>query len=153
MTSSDTNTSIRHGMDRTARTVFATLYPLLAKQIVEDCGITEGVALDLGCGPGQLLVELAKITDLQVWGLDLDQEALEIFRGHAQEAGLDEERIYTVVGDVHNMPLSDDFADLIVSRGSMPFWKDRTTVLREAYRVLKPGGATFVGIGFSRYQS
>ncbi len=141
------------GMDGTARTAFAPLYPLLAKQIVEDCGITEGIALDIGCGPGQLLVELGKITDMQIWGLDIEPQALEILREHAREAGLDEERIHTVVGDVHNIPLPDDFADFIVSRGSMPFWKDRTKALQEIYRILKPGGGSFVGVGFSRYQS
>jgi len=53
------------------------------------------------------------------------------------EEGL-EKRIKTVIGDVHQMPFPDEFADLVFTRGSMFFWKDLPTAFREIYRVLKP---------------
>ncbi|MDD4127036.1 MAG: class I SAM-dependent methyltransferase, partial [Methanomicrobium sp.] len=51
-------------------------------------------------------------------------------------------------GDVHDIPLENDYADLIISRGSIFFWDDIQTAFKEIYRVLKPGGKTYVGGGF-----
>ena len=45
---------------------FAVMYPLLAKQIVDDFGITKGVCLDVGTGSAAVIIELAKITDLDM---------------------------------------------------------------------------------------
>ena len=42
------------------------MYPLLAKQIVDDFGITKGVCLDVGTGSAAVIIELAKITDLDM---------------------------------------------------------------------------------------
>ena len=53
-----------------------------------------------------------------------------------------------VVGDVHNMPYAGGFADLAVSRGSLPFWRDKKKAFGEIYRVLKPGGSAYIGCGF-----
>ena len=50
----------------TARTVFAPVYPALARQLTQDYGKIKGVAVDLGGGEGSLALELAKATDLTV---------------------------------------------------------------------------------------
>jgi len=55
---------------------FAAMYPLLAKQIVDDCGVTNGRCLDIGTGSGALLIELGKITGLELIGLDINPETL-----------------------------------------------------------------------------
>jgi ubiquinone/menaquinone biosynthesis C-methylase UbiE len=46
------------------------------------------------------------------------------------------------------MPFPDNFADLIVSRGSVFFWEDKVGAFEEIYRVLKPNGRTYIGGGF-----
>ena len=58
-------------------------------------------------------------------------------------------KIGFVFADAHYLPFRDNYADVIVSRGSLQFWQDREQVFAEIYRVLKPGGHAFVGRGFS----
>lgn len=58
------------------------------------------------------------------------------------------EVIDVVQADVHNIPYRNNFADLVVSRGSIPFWKDLSTAFKEIYRILKPEGTAYVGGGF-----
>ena len=48
------------------------------------------------------------------------------------------------------MPFADKSFELVVSRGSFPFWEDKVGGFREVYRVLKPGGIGFIGGGFGR---
>ncbi len=128
---------------------FAPLYPALARQIVQDYGITKGVCVDVGGGCGSLAIELARITDLTVYVLDIDPAAVRLCNLLVDEAGL-RGRVRAIEGDAQDMPLRDQFADLVVSRGSVFFWPDPDAGVRECYRILKPGGAAFVGGGFSR---
>lgn len=45
------------------------------------------------------------------------------------------------------MDLPDGSADLVISRGSMIFWTDQAQAFREIYRLLAPGGRTYIGTG------
>ncbi|MBN1335026.1 MAG: class I SAM-dependent methyltransferase [Deltaproteobacteria bacterium] len=134
---------------RIASTLFAPVYPALARQVVEDYGITQGVAVDVGGSAGYLAIALARITDLTVYVLDIDPSAVALGALLARDAGL-ARRVRPVQGDAQDMPFRDDFADLVVSRGSIFFWADPRQGLREVYRILKPGGVAWVGGGFSR---
>jgi SAM-dependent methyltransferase/ABC-type molybdate transport system substrate-binding protein len=127
-------------------------YSNIVRQLVEDYHITEGTAIDLGCGPGQMAVILAKQTKLKVTGLDIEPEAIEAGRRHAQEQGL-ADRVSFVCADAHSLPFPDNYANLIVSKGTLPFLRDQAQAIREVYRVLKPGGVAFLGGGFGRYTS
>lgn len=62
--------------DQVARTVFAPVYPVIARQIIERTGITHGVCLDVGCGGGYLGAALARATDLFVHFFDESREML-----------------------------------------------------------------------------
>lgn len=128
---------------------FAPVYPALAQQIVDDYGITEGVCIDMGGGCGSLAIALARITNLRIYVLDIDPAAVRLCGILVDEAGL-RGRVIPVEGDAQNMLFRDGFADLIVSRGSVFFWPDQLAGLREAYRVLKPGGVAYIGGGFPR---
>lgn len=128
---------------------FAPLYPALARQIVEDYGITQGVCVDVGGGCGSLAIELARITDLTIYVLDISPVAVALCNVLAEEAGL-QGRVRGVEGDAQDMLFRDGFADLVVSRGSIFFWPHPDAGIRESYRILKPGGVAFVGGGFSR---
>jgi len=125
---------------------FSYIYPLLAKQIVKDFGIREGEGLDIGCGSAPLSIELAKITSLNMTALDVSPFMAELAWENVRKSGL-EDRIQVVVGDVQNMPFESDRFDLIVSRGSFHFWEDKVKAFQEIYRVLRPGGRTFIGGG------
>jgi len=133
------------GFARIAREVFAPIYPVIAEQVLAWSGIRDGLCLDLGSGPGLLSVALAEKSDLTVIALDADPAMARI----AQETAAGRtDRVAPVIGDVHRMPVRDDTASLIVSRGSLFFWEDRVRAFREIERVLRPGGVAFVGGSF-----
>lgn len=131
---------------------FAAMYPLLVRQIFEDYGEGRKNVLDVGTGNGALLIELSKITDMELTGLDLREQVLDRVRENMRLHDVEPQRISLIHGDVADMPLPDDSVDLIISRGSIPFWDDMGAAFSEMYRVLAPGGCFFVGCGFSRYQ-
>ncbi|PKL63132.1 MAG: class I SAM-dependent methyltransferase [Methanomicrobiales archaeon HGW-Methanomicrobiales-2] len=133
------------GFTRIAREVFAPIYPVIAEQVLAWSGIRDGLALDLGSGPGLLSVALAQKSNLSVIALDADPAMSRIAQKTA--AGCPD-RVTPVTADVHCMPLRDDAVSLIVSRGSIYFWNDRAQVFSEIERVLRPGGVAFAGGSF-----
>jgi ubiquinone/menaquinone biosynthesis C-methylase UbiE len=100
-----------------------------------------GDALDLGCGPGYLVLELARqAPGLHVTGIDLSEMMLADARQSAQQAGLGE-RVDFRMGNVEEIPCPDQSLDLVISTFSLHHWTDPVKVLNEVERVLKPGGA------------
>jgi SAM-dependent methyltransferase len=144
-----TSQSDAERFDRIARTVFRPIYPALARQIKEDYGTTKGICVDAGAGPGYLSIELAKITDLVIFAVDIDPAAVRIAERNVREAGL-LGRVKPLQGDVLKLPFETSSVDLVVSRGSVFFWKDKARGLREVWRILKPGGAALIGGGAGR---
>jgi ubiquinone/menaquinone biosynthesis C-methylase UbiE len=128
--------------------IFAPLYAYYARQIVAKTGIHSGCCLDIGCGGGHLGMALLQITDLSLILLDRSRDMLRLageklaHRGNAQAAGL-------VLAAVQAIPLRDASMDLVVSRGSVPFWEDLPEAFREIRRILRPGGRAciFGGLG------
>lgn len=135
------------GMDKLSKTKFKDIYPLIADQIIEKCGIKRGIGIDVGSGPGALAIAIAKTTDLNIYSLDISSRMNEIAKRNIIKERL-HHRIFPVNGDAHELPFSDDFADLIISRGSMFFWEDKETCFKEIYRVLKHNGCAYIGGGF-----
>jgi len=120
-------------------------YPLTAMRILAECeGIRDGICIDVGCGPGNLDVELAKRSNFTIIGLDIDPDMKPLFEKRAREAGL-QKRLSFVVGDAQKMPFTDNYADAIVSRGTLVFIPNIAKCLKEVRRVLKPTGVAFLG--------
>lgn len=126
------------------------MYPLLIQQFVDDYDLNKGVAFDIGTGSGFLGLEMAKITDMKIVFIDISQEALGQAKSSFDSLELDNEAEF-VNADVYELPLDDNSADFIMSRGSVWFWKEPEKGLREIHRVLKPGGCAVVGGGLGRY--
>jgi ubiquinone/menaquinone biosynthesis C-methylase UbiE len=134
-------------MDFISKGTFAPIYPLIAKQIVEKFCVEEGVCIDVGAGPAPLSIALAKITDLKIYAMDISDDMCRKAQENIYEAGL-YSRIIPLRGDVQNIPFKDNSVDLVVSRGSMPFWQDLASSFKEINRVLKHEGVGYVGGGF-----
>ncbi|HIE27031.1 TPA: class I SAM-dependent methyltransferase [Candidatus Poribacteria bacterium] len=134
------------------REIWQEIYPLLAQQIVDDYKIKEGRCVEIGSGGGKLGLELAKRTVLQIYMVDINGDVLKKALANACEARLSS-RISLIQANVEWLPFSDDFADMLVSRGSIFFWNDKPRGLSEIYRILKKDGVAFVGGGLSRYIS
>jgi ubiquinone/menaquinone biosynthesis C-methylase UbiE len=129
-----------------AQTVFAPIYPVIAEQILKKCRKTEGICMDVGCGPASLGVALARMTSLKIFGLDYSGEILALARKNLSSQGMDN-RIDLIEGDIHHIPFRPESADLVVSRGSLGFWKEQAVAFKEIHRVLKPGGMGYIGGG------
>ena len=65
------------------------MYPLLIQQFLDDYNLSAGVALDIGTGPGNLAVELAKVTAMDLILVDIDGEALRTAQNRLCELGVD----------------------------------------------------------------
>ena len=119
-------------------------YPLTAARMLRECGARDGICIDVGCGPGNLDLELAKRSNLTIIGLDIDGDMKPLFDENVRKAGF-QDRVRFVEGDAQQMPFPDDYADVIVSRGTLVFIPDIAKCLREVARVLKPTGTAFLG--------
>jgi ubiquinone/menaquinone biosynthesis C-methylase UbiE len=127
-------------------------YLSVAQQVAEDYSKGAKNCLDLGCGPGELTLEVAKASGMEMTGLDIEPEGIELAIANAKEAGLDA-RTHWVAADVHALPFPDNSFDVVMSRGSINFWRDQVTALHEIMRVLKPGGVAFLGGGSGRFMA
>ncbi len=134
--------------DKIAREVFAPAYPIIAKQILEKTQIKQGYCLDIGCGSGYLGLNIAQKSNLYVYAMDNDPQALEILKENIQQLGLGA-RVEALSGNVHNIPLENDRVQLIISRGSMFSWEEPLSAFNEVYRVLAPNGKGYIGGGFA----
>lgn len=131
--------------DRIADEVFAPIYPLIARRLLELAGISRGRCVDLGCGGGHLGLALAELVTNEITLLDSNPYALELATQRIKEA--DRARIAALCADVHAMPIADASVDLVISRGAMWFW-DKERSLAEIRRILAPGGAALLGGGY-----
>jgi len=138
-------------MIRTSRKTLAPVYAPLAEQIVSDFDLSEkdGIGIDLGSGPGTLIIELCKRTQMHWINADINPNYFSNFYRRAEENGIGH-RVSAMFADVHSLPFRDNYADIIVSRGSYHFWEDRVQAFSEIYRVLKPGTVAYIGRGFSK---
>lgn len=120
------------------------------KQIIEDYGVLEGVCVDVGCGTAVFAIELCRHSKLKIYALEKEKAICEVARMNIGKEQLTD-KIIPVLGDAHDLPFENEFADFIISRGSYHCWEDKVQVFKEIYRVLKKGGIGFVGGGFGRY--
>ncbi len=134
--------------NKTVKEIFFPVFPLLADDILQKSGIKEGICLDIGTGNGYMGLALAEKSTLNVRLIDVDSEILK-FAGENIKARQLSDRVATLQANVEALPLPDNYAKLIVSRGSVFFWEDQVKGFNEIYRVLAPGGMTFIGGGFA----
>lgn len=135
-----------HSYHAIATGPFAPLYPYYAGQILAKTGVSSGCCLDVGCGGGYLGLAVAEMSHLELYLLDQSAEMVDIANANICARGL-RGRAQVIQGVVQAIPLPDAAVDLVVSRGSIPFWEDLPTAFLEIHRVLKPGGYACVGGG------
>ncbi|MFO8014396.1 MAG: class I SAM-dependent methyltransferase [Phycisphaerae bacterium] len=140
-------------MVRAGRGTLAPVYAPLAEYLVDhlDLADKDGVGIDVGSGPGTLVVELARRTRMHWVNADINPHFFPHFYRRAEEAGVGH-RVSAVRADARHLPFRSGWADVVVSRGSFHFWGDRDERKKgfaEIYRVLAPGGVAYIGRGFS----
>lgn len=96
--------------------------------------------LDLGCGPGNTAIEMARVRpDAFIVGLDLAPAMLQIAQKETRRANLTRNITY-VLADATALPFPSDLFDATTGHSFLYLVSDRAGVLREAYRVLRRGG-------------
>jgi SAM-dependent methyltransferase len=98
------------------------------------------VVLDLGSGGGiDVLLSAKRVGPAgKAYGLDMTEEMLELARANQATAGAT--NVEFLKGHIEQIPLPDNSVDVIISNCVINLSGDKPTVLREAFRVLKPGG-------------
>jgi ubiquinone/menaquinone biosynthesis C-methylase UbiE len=137
--------------DKAARMVIDSYYIPTAKEVIallsqintNSLEIDRRI-LDLGTGPGYLLIEIAKrVHNFQIDGIDPLLKLIKIARKNAIKAGVGD-RIHFEVGDANKLRFKENSYDMIVSTGAFHELKNPAKVLNECYRVLKSGGEVFI---------
>lgn len=98
------------------------------------------VVLDLGSGGGiDVLLSAKRVGRAgKAYGLDMTDEMLDLARKNATAIGAT--NVEFLKGHIEEIPLPDNSVDVIISNCVVNLSADKSQVLREAYRVLKPGG-------------
>ena len=98
------------------------------------------VVLDLGSGGGiDVLLSARRVGPAgKAYGLDMTDEMLELARENGRKAGLT--NVEFLKGQIEQIPLPAGSVDVIISNCVINLSADKDTVIREAFRVLKPGG-------------
>ncbi|MGB7191320.1 MAG: arsenite methyltransferase [Acidobacteriaceae bacterium] len=96
--------------------------------------------LDLGSGGGiDVLLSARRVGPTgKAYGLDMTDEMLALARENQKKSGL--ENVEFLKGEIENIPLPDNAVDVILSNCVINLSTNKARVLREAFRVLKPGG-------------
>ena len=97
------------------------------------------VALDLGCGIGGPLLQIAGLTEARIVGVTISRYQLERARKYTEEVGLSHLADY-VECDFMKMDFTDNAFDAVFSIETTCCAPDKVGVFGEAFRVLKPGG-------------
>ena len=136
--------------------ITSNLYNVVQKQQLPE----EAVLASLGCGnptalaelkPGEIVLDLGSGGGIDVllsasrigpsgkaYGLDMTDEMLTLANENKRKAGA--ENVEFLRGEIEHIPLPDNSVDVIISNCVINLSADKDRVLREAFRVLKPGG-------------
>ncbi len=126
--------------------------------------LKSGKILDVGTGPGQLLIEITRRNpNIELVGFDLSRKMLKIAKKLTEQSAkacagttatepapravstnLGSRLIRLVRGDVRNLPFSDGEFDLVVSTLSLHHWHNAAKGLQECLRVTVPGGRCWI---------
>jgi arsenite methyltransferase len=140
--SADPITSNLYDADQTAQ------IPEAAVRASLGCGNPTALAqlnagetvLDLGSGGGiDVLLSARRVGPAgKAYGLDMTDEMLTLARENQRKAGV--ENVEFLKGEIESIPLPDNSVDVVISNCVINLSADKDQVLREAFRVLKPGG-------------
>ncbi len=92
--------------------------------------------LDIGCGTGAIITDIASLTDGRITGIDIDKRKLE----QARKAASHISRITFVEADAMNLPFKDETFDLVVSSVVLMYIKDKQKAVTEMVRVTQKNG-------------
>ncbi len=115
-------------------------HKLAAAQIVEHIP-AGGSVLEIAPGPGYFCIELAKLGNYPITGLDISKTFVEICRKNAAEAGV---KVDFRLGNASDMPFEDETFDLTFCQAAFKNFSQPVRAIAEMYRVLRPNGTAVI---------
>jgi ubiquinone/menaquinone biosynthesis C-methylase UbiE len=97
--------------------------------------------LEVAPGPGYFAIELAKLGDYEITGLDISKTFIEIATANAAKAGV---RVDFRRGNASSMPFADESFDFLVCSAAFKNFTEPKCALEEMHRVLRPGGRALI---------
>jgi ubiquinone/menaquinone biosynthesis C-methylase UbiE len=115
-------------------------HQFMAKQLADKIP-ANGNVLEIAPGPGYFCIELAKLGNYHITGLDISKSFVEIARRNAAEAGL---KIDFREGNASAMPFQDNTFDFTFCQAAFKNFSEPVKAIAEMYRVLRPGGLSVI---------
>ena len=115
-------------------------HKLMAKQLVEKIP-ANGKVLEIAPGPGYFCLELARLGNFQITGLDISKSFVEIARRNAADVGL---AIDFREGNASAIPFSSETFDFTFCQAAFKNFSEPVKAIAEMYRVLKPKGVAVI---------
>ena len=115
---------------------FKALAQRITKQIPSKSSV-----LEVAPGPGYFAIELAKLGNYRITGLDISETFVEIARVNAAQANV---QVDFRRGNASAMPFREAKFDFLLCRAAFKNFSDPQGALEEMYRVLKPGGQALI---------
>jgi ubiquinone/menaquinone biosynthesis C-methylase UbiE len=115
-------------------------FKTLARQVAERLPPGADV-LEVAPGPGYFAIELAKLGDYRITGLDISQTFVEIANRNAAQAHV---QVDFQRGNASGMPFQSDRFDFLLCRAAFKNFAAPLGALREMHRVLRPGGRALI---------
>lgn len=115
-------------------------HKLIAKQLIERIP-KNGKVLEIAPGPGYFCIELARLGDYQITGIDISKSFVKIAKRHAAEAGL---KIDFREGNASAMPFADEIFDFTFCQAAFKNFSEPVKAIAEMHRVLKPNGMAVI---------
>jgi ubiquinone/menaquinone biosynthesis C-methylase UbiE len=115
---------------------FKTLARRTAEQIPSRSKV-----LEVAPGPGYFAIELARLGNYEITGLDISETFVEIARANAAQANV---RVNFRRGNASDMPFGNEAFDFIVCRAAFKNFSEPARALVEMHRVLRPGGHALI---------
>lgn len=100
-----------------------------------------GSVLEIAPGPGYFCIELAKLGNYEITGLDISKSFVEIARRNAANAGL---KIDFREGNASAMPFQDNTFDFTFCQAAFKNFSEPVRAIAEMHRVLRPGGISVI---------
>jgi ubiquinone/menaquinone biosynthesis C-methylase UbiE len=127
-----------------AKADFSTSNQWYVDHLLADCPVALDNVLDIGCGPGDVMLRLASaLPSVRITAIDGSNAMIELARKAVQSAGL-EQRVTPMQGYVPGLPLKERSFDAILSKDLLHHLPDPMVLWSEARRLGRSGAAIYV---------
>ena len=124
------------GLTKKSLEEFKALARRIAQQVPPHAKV-----LEVAPGPGYFAIELAKLGQYEITGLDISETFVQIARSNALNAGV---QVDFRRGNASDLPFADESFDFLICRAAFKNFTEPVRALEEMHRVLKPGGSALI---------